>query len=271
MTEKALEFQHVSFAWPDFSLSDVSFSLERGYLMGLVGFNGSGKSTLFHLMENKIRNYTGAIYIDGYDCRLQEPKVKDITAFLSEEQQFFYEETAEGNADFLGPYYSSWDKETFRTCLDRFEISRTHKLKDYSRGTFIKFQLAFAMAHHPLLYVMDEPTAGLDPVFRYDFLRILQDILEKENASVLFSTHNTGDLDRIADYITMIDKGRILFSKDVETLSDEFQAGLAENEKFQIRQLFCKGRWKSVTAADNYSNSFQKKGTCAALAQEAKL
>ncbi len=243
MTEKALEFQHVSFAWPDFSLTDVSFSLERGYLMGLVGFNGAGKSTLFHLMENKIRNYKGSIFIDGFDCRLQEPKVKDNTAFISDDQSYFYEETADGNADFLGPYYSDWDKETFRHYLDRFEISRTMKLKEYSRGTFIKFQLAFAIAHHPLLYVMDEPTAGLDPVFRYDFLRILQEILDKENASVLLSTHNTGDLDKIADYITLIDNGQIIFSKDVETLSDEFQAGLKERERFQIRHLFQKGRW----------------------------
>lgn len=245
MIEKVLEFQKVSLTWPDFALKDISFSLERGYIMGLVGYNGAGKTTLFNLMENKIRKYKGTILVDGFDCRTQESKVKDITAFISDEQPFFFEETAEWNANNLSPYYSSWDMKLFRRYLDRFEISRTTKIKDYSRGTYIKFQLAFAIAHHPLLYVMDEPTAGLDPVFRYDFLHIIQEIIAEEEASVLFSTHNTGDLDKIADYITMLGDGRIIFSKDVETLSDEFQKDLQERERFQINQLFKKGRWKA--------------------------
>lgn len=212
MIQNVLEFEQVNLTWPDFTLTDISFSLKRGYIMGLVGYNGAGKTTLIHLMENKIRKYQGTILINGLDCRTQEAKVKDITAFISEEQVFFFEETAERNAEILSPYFTSWDKKLFESYLDRFEISRMTKIKDYSRGTYLKFQLAFAIAHHPMLYVMDEPTAGLDPVFRYDFLRIIQEIISEEEASVLFSTHNTGELDKIADYITMLDGGRIVFS-----------------------------------------------------------
>lgn len=86
--EKALEFNHVSLIWPDFKIDDVTFSLEKGYIMGLVGYNGAGKTTLFRLMENRYRNYSGEILVDGYDCRTQEAKVKNITAFISDEQIF---------------------------------------------------------------------------------------------------------------------------------------------------------------------------------------
>jgi ABC-2 type transport system ATP-binding protein len=240
---KVLEFQHVSLTWPDFTLKDISFSLDRGYIMGLVGYNGAGKTTLFRLMENKYKKYGGTILIDGYDCRTQEAKVKDITAFISDEQQFFFEESALTNAKILSPYYSTWDMLLFQKHLDQFEISTKTKMKDLSRGSFLKFQLAFAIAHHPLLYVMDEPTAGLDPVFRYDFLRILQKIVAEENASILLSTHNTSDLDKIADYITMLDDGCILFTKDIETLSDEVQNCNDERRRFHVSSLFKKGRW----------------------------
>lgn len=242
--EKALEFNHVSLIWPDFKIDDVTFSLDKGYIMGLVGYNGAGKTTLFRLMSNQYRNYTGEILIDGYDCRTQEAKVKDITAFISDDQNFFFEETVERNAKIYSPYYSGWDWDTFYKYLDYLEISEKAKIKDLSRGTFLKFQLAFAAAHHPVMYAMDEPTAGFDPVFRYDFLRIIQNIVAEENTSVLFSTHNTSDLDKIADYITMLDNGRVLFSKDIETLYDEYRSKTSENQLFRISRLFEKGRWK---------------------------
>jgi len=241
--EKALEFNHVSLIWPDFKIDDVTFSLEKGYIMGLVGYNGAGKTTLFRLMENRYRNYSGEIFVDGYDCRTQEAKVKNITAFISDEQIFFFEESIKRNAEIYCPYYSVWDWDSFYKYLDLFEISGETKIRNLSRGTFLKFQLAFAVAHHPVLYAMDEPTAGFDPVFRYDFLRIIQNIVAEENASVLFSTHNTSDLDKIADYITMIDNGRILFCKDVETLRDEYRLISGDNRLFKISGLFEKGRW----------------------------
>jgi len=241
--DKVLQFNHVSLVWPDFKIDDVTFSMDRGFVMGLVGYNGAGKTTLFRLMANQYKNYSGTILIDGYDCRTQEDKVKDITAFISDDQNFFFEESIKKNAQIYCPYYSNWDWDIFYKYLDDFEISYDSKLKNLSRGTFLKFQLAFAVAHHPVLYAMDEPTSGFDPVFRYDFLRIIQNIVAEENASVIFSTHNTSDLDKIADYITMIDNGRVLFCKDVETLADEYRLKADANKRFTISRLFEKGRW----------------------------
>ncbi|HKL98650.1 MAG TPA: ABC transporter ATP-binding protein [Mobilitalea sp.] len=244
--EKVLEFNHVNLDWPDFSLKDVSFSFDKGYIMGLVGYNGAGKTTLFRLMANQYHKYQGEILIDGYDCRTQEAKVKDITAFISEDQNFFFEENVLRNAQLYSRYYSNWDSDTYEKYLDRFNISTRTKLMDLSRGTFLKFQLAFAAAHHPVLYAMDEPTAGFDPVFRYDFLRMLQGIVAEENASILLSTHNTSDLDKVADYITMLDNGKVMFCKDVETLSEEYQGNSDERLRFSVSNLFKKGRWRSV-------------------------
>lgn len=241
--DKVLEFKHVSLVWPDFTIDDVTFSLEKGYIMGLVGYNGAGKTTLFRLMANQYKKYKGEILIAGYNCRNQEEKVKDITAFISDDQNFFFEENVMKNAEIYSRYYSNWDIYTFQKYLDCFEISKHSKIADLSRGTFLKFQLAFAAAHHPVLYAMDEPTAGFDPVFRYDFLRIIQGIVADENASILFSTHNTSDLDKIADYITMLDNGRVLFCKDVETLFDEYQTDKEDKLQFRISNLFKKGRW----------------------------
>lgn len=241
--EKVLELNHVSLTWPDFKIDDVSFSLEKGYIMGLVGYNGAGKTTLFRLMANQYKDYKGEILIDGYDCRSQEAKVKDITAFISDDQNFFFEESVMRNAEIFSHYYSQWDLQVYKEYLERFEIPSGSRIMDLSRGSFIKFQLAFAIAHHPVLYVMDEPTAGFDPVFRYDFLKIIQGIVAEENASILLSTHNTSDLDKVADYITMLDNGRVLFSKDVETLIDEYRNNSNDKLRFKISNLFEKGRW----------------------------
>lgn len=241
--EKALVFNHVSLIWPDFKIEDVTFSLDRGYIMGLVGYNGAGKTTLFRLMANQYKNYTGEILIDGYDCRTQEAKVKDITAFISDDQNFFFEETVIRNAEIFSYFYSNWDSKTFKEYLDRFEIPTGVRIMDLSRGTFLKFQLAFAIAHHPILYAMDEPTAGFDPVFRYDFLKLIQGIVAEENASILFSTHNTSDLDKVADYITMLDNGRVLFCKDVESFNDEYRNNTDNKLGFRISNLFERGRW----------------------------
>lgn len=238
---KILEFNNVSLEWPDFKIEDVTFTLDKGYIMGLVGYNGSGKTTLFRLMAN-LYPYKGEILIDGFDCNKQEARVKDITAFISEDQNFFFEENAIINGEIYGPYYSNWDNDTFIKYLNRFEVPRGTKLRNLSRGAFLKFQLAFAIAHHPILYAMDEPTAGFDPVFRYDFLRVIQDIVAEENASILLSTHNTSELDKIADYITMLDNGKVVFSKDVETLSDEYRSK-NKGYPFRINKLFEKGRW----------------------------
>jgi len=232
---KVFEFRNVSFSYDDFSIKNVSFSLESGYIMGLVGRNGAGKTTLFNLLSCQLKKYTGEILINGYNCRDSKQYIMDNVAFISENQPFFMDDNALNNGEYLGVYYTNWDMLMFKEYLEKFEVPQYTMIKDLSKGTFIKFQLAFALSHKPILYALDEPTAGLDPVFRREFLTLLQTIIETEDASVLFSTHITSDLDKIADYITMIDDGKILFTKDIEELRNDFESG-----DFHINQLFRK-------------------------------
>ncbi len=231
--DKILELKNLSFSYGEFSLKDVNLSIEKGYITGLVGRNGAGKTTLFKLVGNKLKNYKGNIYLNGKDIKENRYYLMDNVAFISEEQPFFAEESAIFNAETLGQYYTNMNMEKFEEYMYRFDMSTHTQIKEMSKGTFIKFQLAFALARKPLLYLMDEPTAGLDPVFRKEFLNIIQTAIEDAEASVLFSTHITTDLDKVADFITMIDDGKILYTKDIEQLRNEF-----DNKGFTIRDLF---------------------------------
>ena len=233
--KKIFEFKNVNFSYDNFSIKNVNFSLEKGYILGLVGRNGAGKTTLFKLLSCQLKDYQGEILINGHSCRDSRQYIMDNVAFISEEQPFFMDDNALNNGEYLGIYYSDWDMFKFKDYLKQFKVPLYTLIKDLSKGTFIKFQLAFAFAHRPFLYVMDEPTSGLDPVFRREFLSILQTVIETEEASVLFSTHITSDLDKIADYITMIEDGKILFTKDIEEIRNEFN-----NDSFHINQLFQK-------------------------------
>lgn len=217
-----LEYQHVGIQWKDFSIQDVSFSLERGYIMGLVGPNGAGKSTLFHLLFNHYRHYDGDIFVDGLSAKTNDLIVKDRIGFISEANPFFTQFDAITNANLYAPLYTTFDFDLFKDKLRSFEIPYSGKsLSTFSKGTKVKFQLAFALAHHPELYIMDEPTAGLDPVFRRDFLKMLQEIVASEEASIVISTHITTDLDKIADYIGYLEHGKLLRFEDRERLEEQ--------------------------------------------------
>lgn len=234
-----LEFRHVSKQFKQFAIQDVSFSLERGYIMGLVGPNGAGKTTLFRLLLNQYKHYEGTIFLDGLYNKMCDVEVKDRIGLISDENPFFLDYDATTNAKLYAPLYSNFDMDLFESSLISFgvPISIQKPLSTYSKGTMIKFQLAFALAHHPVLYLMDEPTAGLDPIFRRDFLKLLQEIVATENASILISTHITSDLDKIADYIGFLDHGRLIRYEDREAL----EAQLLEEKgssRLRISDLF---------------------------------
>lgn len=221
--DNILDIKNINYKYKkeNFEISNISFSLPKGYIMGLVGNNGSGKTTLFNILSGQIKDYTGYIYVDGVNIKKNKVYLHNNVAFISEKQPFFLEKNVLENANLYSKYYDTFDYNGFNNYLNEFEIPQSTPIGKLSKGTFIKFQFAFASAHNPKLYIMDEPTAGLDPVFRKEFLSILQNTVEN-NTSVLFSTHITSDLEKIADYITNIHDGKIVFSKDIETLKEEY-------------------------------------------------
>ena len=238
--EQILELTGVQKKYPEFFLNNISFSLPRGYIMGFIGPNGAGKSTTIKLIMNLIRKDKGKIKIFGRDNIDHEKEIKEKIGFVYDENHYFDGLTPVETRSIIAPFYSQWDDGAYYSFLRSFELPEKKKLHTFSRGMKTKFSLAVALSHGAELVIMDEPTSGLDPVFRKEILDILRDLLQDEQKSVLFSTHITGDLDRIADYITFINKGEIVFSAERDVILENYGLVKGNNELLDenIRQQF---------------------------------
>ncbi len=215
-----LEIRGLTKKWKTFTLEKIDLSLPEGYIMGLIGKNGSGKTTLINCILNGIRKSSGGIRINGRDYRSLAAR-EDI-GFILEPGPFFENKTLLENAKLFGRFYPKWKEEIFLNYLRTFELNGNALFMELSKGMKTKFQLAFALSHEPRLLVMDEPTGGMDPIFRRDFYSLLQDLISDTKASVLISTHITGDLDRIADFVTLLDNGKLVFTMTKEELLDHY-------------------------------------------------
>ena len=212
-----LEFEHVTGTSKKFHLEDIHFSLPAGYIMGLAGKNGAGKTTLIdYIMNPKVR-YTGTIRIDGADIRKNLIKTRNQVGFVSEENKFLRERSAIQNAEILGMLYDVWDMNLFRETMNKMDLPITRVVGKMSRGELMKFQMAFAMAHKPVLYLLDEVTVGMDPVFRIDFFKMLQEVIRTEEASVLMTSHIQTEIGQKTDYVGILEEGRLIqFGESIE-------------------------------------------------------
>lgn len=205
-----LEFEHVTGTNKKFALQDVSFALPEGYIMGLAGKNGAGKSTLIDYIVNPVQQYTGTIRIGGVDIREDFCRMKNKIGLVTEQNPFFTERSVLQNAELMGHFYEEWDMALFKEQIARMELPGYRTVGKLSRGEFFRFQMAFAMAHHPSLYLLDEVTAGMDPVFRIEFFRLLQEVIAEEKASILMTSHIEEEMHRKMDYIGILEQGRLI-------------------------------------------------------------
>lgn len=220
MDKTALEVSNLTKKWSDFTLNDINISLPKGYIMGLIGKNGSGKTTLINCILDGVMKSRGRVRINGADHH--KVNAKNDIGFVLEEGPFFMDKTLAENAYLFGKFYSDWTESTFYNYLSQFELGDYMRYADLSKGMKTKFQLAFALSHKPKLLIMDEPTGGMDPVFRRDLLNILQDFVCDSKMAILFSTHITADLDKVADFVTMLDEGKQVFTMTKEELMDNY-------------------------------------------------
>lgn len=230
-----LQVRNLSKTMSGFQLRDISFQLPKGYIMGLIGENGAGKTTLINCILGLYKQSGGAIEIDGLTYQKQEKQIKNEIGFVLNEDFFHGELTVLSNAQINGKYYTNYRDELFLEYCNRFDLQNNQKYKRLSKGEKLKFQFAFALAHQPKLLVLDEPTANFDPDFRKEFFKILTEFVADGEKSVLLATHLTEDLDRIADYITFLHKGTLLFSMDREALEKKYR--LVSGEKYLIKQM----------------------------------
>lgn len=228
-----LEVGNLRKEYRDFNLN-VSFSLERGYLMGFIGPNGAGKSTTIKLIMNLLKKDSGTIKVFGLDNVKNEIEIKQRIGFVYDQNYYYDELTVEEMKGIISRFYADWDDELYRSYLKIFDLDPRKKIKELSKGMQMKFSLIMALSHHAELIIMDEPTSGLDPIVRRELLQILSEILQDENKGILLSTHITSDLDKIADYITFINQGRIVESTTRDFLLENY--GVVRGKKELLRQ-----------------------------------
>lgn len=217
-----LELKNITKEYKDFSLREVSFKLDKGYIMGFIGPNGAGKTTTIKLIMNLIKKQAGEIKVFDLDNIKSEKEVKQRIGFVYDENYYYEDLTLSEIRRIVAPFYKAWDDKVFKNFLIQFDLDEKKKIKTLSKGMKMKFALAVALSHGAELIIMDEPTSGLDPVFRSEILDILHYLIQDENKSIFFSTHITTDLEKIADYITFINHGKIVFSKNKDEILENY-------------------------------------------------
>jgi ABC-2 type transport system ATP-binding protein len=238
--DNAIEFRGVRKRYRGFALRDVSFDVPRGYIMGLIGPNGAGKTTLMKMVMNLVRREAGEIRVFGLDAAREEARVKARIGYVPDEPACHEDVRLATIASAIAPFYERWDAGRFRELAAEFGLPLEKKWRTLSQGMKTKFSLALALCHEPDLILLDEPTSGLDPVFRRELLERLSAVIQDERRSVLFSTHITADLERIADHVTFLRAGEVVFTAPKDTVLEQWAVvrGGEELAGPDVRPLF---------------------------------
>ena len=219
----ALELRHVSRSFGDFALSDVSFALPSGCILGLVGENGAGKSTTLRLIMNTLRRDAGEIFVLGQDNTGPGfDALKEDIGVVLDEAYFPGVLSIREMRRVLENTYRQWDGETFDGYIRRFELPEKKAFKDFSRGMKMKLAIAAALSHRPKLLLLDEATSGLDPIVRDEILDVFADFARQEDHSVLISSHIVSDLEKLCDYVAFLHRGKLEFCREKDELLEEY-------------------------------------------------
>lgn len=229
----SLEIKNISKKYESFLLDDVSFSIPKGFIMGFIGENGAGKTTTIKSMLNIVRRDRGSIKILDQDIDEHELAIKSNIGYVSGDL-YYPKKKILDITNIYKRFFNQWDDTLYQSLLQKFHLNANKRVDQLSKGMQLKYLIALALSHHAELLILDEPTSGLDPVARDDLLAVFQGIVENEDASILFSTHITSDLDKCADYITFIKNGKIIESCAKDDLIDKYR--LINGTKEQLDQ-----------------------------------
>lgn len=223
MTELAIELTGVTKKYRYFTLDNISLKLPEGQIMGLIGANGAGKSTIIRILMGLVHQSTGSVRVLGHEMPGQQVAAKWEIGFASEDMRLYESMTLAWHMDFVRSIYPRWDAAYASLLVKHFGLRVDQKIKGLSHGQRVKAALLLVLGRKPKLLVLDEPTTGLDPVARHEILRELTAVMLEDGRSILFSSHNTQDIEQISDQITFIDRGRIIDSMDKETYMDRWR------------------------------------------------
>ena len=220
--ENILEVKGLNKSYQHFSLQDVSFSLPEGCITGFIGINGAGKTSTLKSILGLTPKISGDIRLFGLNMDTNEKEIKERIGIVLDDGGFYDELSLSEMKNIVASAYKSWDNKVFQSYLERFTLNPKQKIGTLSKGMRMKYALALALSHKAELLIMDEPTSGLDPLIRDDVLDMLIDFVQDENHSVLVSSHITSDLEKVADYITFLHKGKLIFTHEKDELVDNY-------------------------------------------------
>lgn len=214
---EAIEIKGLVKTLGNFQLTISDLKINKGYITGFIGPNGAGKTTTIKTIMGMIKKYEGEVTVLGADPR-KELGIKEDIGYVGDVSGYLQEGKIKNIKEVISKFYSNWDEDLYRKYVNLFKLDERKLYKELSKGQKKQFDLAMALAHHPKLIIMDEPTANLDPLVRDEILEILQEFMEKEEATIFYSSHITSDLEKAADYIVMIYEGKILLTGEKEEI-----------------------------------------------------
>ena len=218
MSDYSLKVENLTKKYDDFLLDKVSFYVPKGNIVGLIGENGAGKSTTINTMLDIIERDSGDIYILDSEKNKVNNEIREKIGVVFDGNNFPEDLTPQKLNNVLTRIYKNWDDKTFFQYIERFNLPKTKKIKNFSKGMKMKLSISVALSHNAELLILDEATSGLDPIVRDDILDILLEFVQDENKSILISSHITSDLEKVADYIVFIHKGKVIFEETKDNL-----------------------------------------------------
>lgn len=257
--EKCIEIKGIGKKYAQFTLDNVSFTVPCGTVMGFIGENGAGKSTTIKAILGLMKPDSGEITVLGENSQQLSQEVKEKIGVVFDGLTFPNTLKAIQLDKIMASIYKNWSSETFFGYMKRFELPLKKKFKTFSRGMEMRLGIAAALSHNPQLLVLDEPTSGLDPVMRSEILDIFLEFMQDESHSILLSSHITSDLEHIADYITFIHKGKVVFTEERNEMHDKYRIiKCSEEQLAQIDKADIIGMRKTRFCCEVLTENAQK-------------
>ena len=270
MTDFAIETSEVCKRYRFFSLENIDLRVPQGTIMGLIGPNGAGKSTTIRILPGLVHQDSGVVRLLGHRMPAEQIAARWDVGFASDDMRLYGSMTLDWHMHFIQSIYPAWDAKYAQLLLKRFGLRAEQKIKGLSQGQRVKATLLLVLARRPRLLILDEPTTGLDPVARHEIMRELTSVMADEGRTVLFSSHNTQDIEQISDRITFIDRGRVISSMDKEMYLDRWRrlrleapAGIALPALPGIIHVRQEGRLAIATAnafVPDLANAYESRG-----------
>lgn len=261
--EYAIEVRNLTKEYENFKLENVSFNVGKGIIMGFIGENGAGKSTTIKAILNLIKKDNGLITVLGKEINRNEKEIKNELGIVLNDGNFNEKLNVKAINKIMKNIYKRWDDDVFYKYIEKFNIDTSKKIEEFSKGMKMKLSIAIALSHKAKILILDEATSGLDPVARDEVLDILMEFIQNEENSILMSSHITSDLEKIADYITFIHNGKIIFSENKDKLIYDMGVVKCTEKQFktievQDRMFYKKGIFNYEVLIDN-RDEFSKK------------